>query len=264
MQLLITRSRIPHFYRIDQNELEELTPINFGEHEICTPTLSFRKRLPWEICSMIIEHLFDKYLTTHNYDLAAPLAWLNRSAANEIYDRIYGKSTISVTTKIKRVCNTMYFLERIHDDYFTMPRMTQYTACRVIKTGIISTFHPWDFILDCHPTSHYGVVAHDNEEIEQYEVGPLNGDLVWLTGKYLKDGTYDCNQFKHPILNLEICNAADLTTITSRYLRRNNAFKKFTDLLKKCYGPNMGLHVMFDDSIERNPFDMTHTGYIEF
>ena len=46
MELLITRSNRPHFYRIDQGEIIELLFENFGVHELGQPTLTHKKALP--------------------------------------------------------------------------------------------------------------------------------------------------------------------------------------------------------------------------
>jgi hypothetical protein len=134
----------------------------------------------------------------HNYDLAGALTTINRSFLKEIYNSTYWKSKgLSMKDMIRRMSNTLYTLERIHDDYFTTVRQSQYTACRIIKSGIATRYYPWDFTLDCFAGSHYGVVAQAGTVVHQFEVGPLNGDLVWLTGRYLKDGSFACKQFKH-------------------------------------------------------------------
>ena len=267
MQLLITRSEIPHFYRVDQGELNELVPLNFSEHEICQPTLKIKFPLPYEITTMILHHLFDMYLYSHNYDLAAALTWICKSFSTEIYNQTYGRSLIAFVTRVKRMCNTMYLLERIHDDYLTMIRTNRFSACRIIKRGFVESeatkFHPWDLVLDCFASSHYGVISSEEEPIDQFEVGPLNGDIVWTSGRYLKDGSYECTRFKHPVLNLEICNVADENPITSLYLRRNRPFRRFMALLKRCYGPNTAIHVLYNDG-DGNPFDESQTGYLEF
>lgn len=265
MQLLITRSTVPHFYRIDEPELNELIPLDFSSHEIGQPTLKIKRQLPWEICSIIMHYLFQAYLHDHNYDMAGALVAINRSFVNEIYNSVYWRSKgLALKDMVRRMSNTLYTLERIHDDYFTTMRQSQFTACRIIKSGIATRYCPWDFTLDCFAGSHYGVIAQTGTTVHQFEVGPLNGDLVWLTGRYLKDGSFDCKQFKHPILNLEITNIADQNPITSTYCRRNRAFKKFVDLLKRCYGPNLGVHVLFNDQELDNPFDLTEQGFMEF
>lgn len=264
MELLITRSVIPHFYRVDQGMLEELVPLNFSEHEIGQPTLKIKHPLPWEICSPILHYLFYSHLKDHNYDLAAALTWINKRFGKEIYDKIYGKSVISPATRVKRMCSSMYTLERIHDDYLTLPRISRFPACRLIKTGLVTKYSPWTFVLDCFPISLAGVVQSDNEPVQQYEVGPLNGDIVWLSGRYLDNGIYECKRFKHPIINLEICNYADDNQVTSLYLRRNKPFRSFVQLLIQAYGPNTGVHVSFDDSEHGNPFDVSGRGFIEF
>jgi len=265
MQLLITRSEIPHFYRIDQGELNELLPLNFAEHEIGQPTLKINFGLPLEISTIILLYLFDNYLRDHNYEEAAQLMFVCKALCNEIYGSVFGKGAICIQVKTKRICNTMYLLERIHDEYFTSPRLHRYSAFRLVLSAKRSKkFHPWDTFLDFFQVSHYGVVTDEDELVDQFEVGPLNGDTVWLSGRYLKDGSYDCERFKHPVLNLEICDVRDMNPITSRYLTRNQPFRRFMNLIKRSYGPNTAIHVLFNDDSENNPFDVSQTGFYEF
>jgi hypothetical protein len=63
---------------------------------------------------------------------------------------------------------------------------------------------------------------------------------------------------------LEICNVADDNMMTSGYLKYNNSFGRFVDLLVHCYGVNTGVHVMFNDDQSGNPFNQTQVGFIEF
>jgi hypothetical protein len=264
MELLITRSTVPHFYHLEDGDCYKLEFENFGEHEIGQPTWTLKKSFPWEIMTQILHYLFYTHLSDHNYDLAASLCHVNRQFCKEIYNCVYGRSIISDVTRVKRISGTMYTLERIHDDYITMPRVSMYTACRIIKSGIVTKYAPWCLVLDCFSVPISGVVTRDHEPIKQFEIGSLNGDVVWLTGDYDKNGVFKCSRLKHPIINLEICNYADDNQITSLFLKRNKPFMQFVKLLIKCYGINTGIHVMFNDEEEGNPFDLSHTGFIEF
>lgn len=265
MKLLITRSDIPHFYRIDQGQLQELYPLKFNEHEIGQPTLKINFSLPLEITIQILLYLFDLHIRDHNFDEAAALLFVCKTVCNEIYGSVFGKAQLSAVTKIQRVSHSMYLLERIHDEYFTAPRLHQYSAFRIVLGAKRNKkFHPWDKFLDCFQVSHYGVVTAEDEPIDQFEVGGLNGDTVWLSGRYQNDGIYDCDRFKHPVLNLEICDVSDMNPITSLYLTRNKAFRRFMYLIKRSYGPNTAIHVLFNDDTQGNPFDVSQTGFYEF
>jgi hypothetical protein len=264
MELLITRSKIPHFYRIDQGELIKIEFENFSEHEIGQPTWKLKRSLPWEITTIILHYLFYNHLSDHNYDLAAAMVSICRQFCIEIYNDVYGRSTLKDVTRVKRMCNTMYTLERIHDDYITMSRLTTYSACRLIKSGIATPYRPWDFVVDAFSTPLNGVVTRDQQPIKQFEVGSLNGDVVWLQGDYDKHGVFLCTRLKHPIINLEICNYADDNMVTSGFLQNNKPFGRFVELLVHCYGINTGVHVMFNDAELGNPFDVSRVGFIEF
>lgn len=261
MKLLITRSVLPHFYTTDP--LCELPVINFGEHDLLCDEWELDRSFPLEISTIILNHLFKIYLKTFNFDLAGALVSINKTFANEIYRLIYGRSNVDITTKIRRVCNTLNLLEHIHDEYLTEERTSQYTMCRIIKRGMSSKFLPWDLVHNCMPVSISGVVR-GNEEVRQYATGSLNGDNVWLTGKYMANGIYDCKRFKHPVINLEICNFTDLNMCSSHYLTHNHSVRQFVRLLRMTYGPNTGVHIMFNDSFDGNPFDVSNTGFIEF
>ena len=262
MKLFITRSTRPHFYKADQS-LEELKIVNFGEHDLGQPIWRLNRGLPIEICLIILNHLFVAYLKSFNFDLAGALVAITKTFANDIYRKIYGKAVLDITIKIRRVCNTLNLLEQIHDCYLTVDRISTYTMCRVIRRTFNGKFCPWDPVHECVATSITGVIS-DDDPVQQYETGTLNGDNVWLTGQYMKNGIYDCKRFKHPVINLEFTNIYDYNLLTSKLLRKDFATRQFINLLKVVYGPTTGIHVMFNDSGNNNPFDLTTTGFIEF
>jgi hypothetical protein len=262
MKLLITRSTKPHFYKTDP-ELQELKVINFGRHDLCQPTWELERALPPEITTMICQQLFLIYLQTFNFDQAAALVSVHKTFANDIYDCIYGRSVLSVTTKINRICNTLNLLEMLHDSYMTCDRISKYTLCRVVRRKFNGKYYPWDLVHECFACPISGVIS-DDAPVQQYETGTLNGDNVWLTGTYLKNGIYECQRFKHPVINLEFTNFYDMNLCTSRYLRRDQFIKQFVKLIKLTYGANTGVHIMFNDSGDGNPFDMSSTGFIEY
>lgn len=261
MKLLITRSSKPHFYTTDP--LQELKVIDFGSHELCQPDWDLQRSLPLEITTKICHDLFLIYLRSFNFDQAGALVAINSTFANDIYDFIYGRSVLSVTTKIKRICNSLNLLEMIHDSYMTIDRISQYTMCRVVRRKFSGKFYPWDGVHECFATPISGVIA-DDKPVKQYASGPLNGDNIWVVGKYLDNGLFDCRRFKHPVINLEITNAYDLNLCTAFFLRRDQFIKQFVWLLKLTYGRYTGVHIMFNDSGDGNPFDLSGTGFIEY
>jgi len=262
MKLLITRSTPPHFYKVDP--LEELVPINFGEHEIGQPSLEICRDLPWELCSMILHELFESHVRDFNFDLAAALVTINQSFAFEIYKKVYGCSTINPVTRVFRMCQSLKLVQEIHDNHLTVSRVSRFTGCQIVKKGASEKFVPWGEIHECYQISMSGVITDEEELVEQFETGEFNGDKVWVTGKQLKNGMYECSRFKHPIINLEILDVWDNNTCTSRFLRRSLTFRRFMNLLYLAYGPNVGINVAFDDSVDGNPFDVSQTGFIEF
>jgi hypothetical protein len=261
MKLLITRSGKPHFYKTDP--VQELELIDFGTHEICQPDWELERSLPPEITTMICHYLFMIYLRSFNFDQAAALVAINTTFANDIYDWIFGKSVLSITTKIKRVCNTLNLLEMIHDSFMTIDRLSQYTMCRIVRRKCSGKFYPWDAVHECFATPISGVIS-DDQPVKQYASGTLNGDNVWVVGKYLDNGMFDCQRFKHPVINLEITNAYDFNLCTSFFLRRDQFVKQFVRLLKLAYGRYTGVHIMFNDSGDGNPFDVSASGFIEY
>lgn len=261
MKLFITRSPKPHFYTTDP--VKELKVIDFGTHDICQPDWDLQRSLPLEITTKICFDLFLIYLRSFNFDLAGALVAINTTFANDIYDFIYGRSTLAVTTKIKRVCNSLNLLEMIHDSFMTIDRDSQYSMCRVVRRKFSGKFYPWDAVHECFATPISGVIS-DGPHVKQYASGPLNGDNIWVVGKYLDNGLFDCKRFKHPIINLEITNAYDLNLCTEFFLRRDLFVKRFVWLLKLTYGRYTGVHIMFNDSGDGNPFDMSSTGFIEY
>lgn len=262
MKLLITRSAKPHFYKAEP-ELQEIKIIDFGTHDLCQPEWDLQKSLPAEITTMICHHLFLIYLRSFNFDQAAALVAIHSTFASDIYDWIYGKSILAVTTKIKRVCNTLNLIEMIHDSYMTVDRISQYTMCRVVRRKFSGKFYPWDAVYECFATSISGIIT-DDQPVQQYVTGTLNGDNIWVVGNYLKNGIFDCKRFKHPVINLELTNFYDLNLCTAFFLRRDQFIKRFVRLLKLAYGPYTGVHIMFNDSEDGNPFDLSATGFIEY
>lgn len=262
MKLLITRSKCPHFYEIE-SEVKELKPVNFGYHELCQPDWDLNRSLPDEITSLIFKHLFVIYLKSFNFDLAAALVTVHKTFAKDIYEKVFGKTILAVTTKINRLCNTLNFMEQLHDDYLTVDRISTYTMCRVVRKRFGGKVNPWDLVHECFPTQIASVIT-DGSPVHQYATGTMNGENVWVTGSYLKNGIFECQRFKHPVINLEFTNVHDFNLCTSTYLRRSHSIKQLVELLRVTYGPNTGVNIMFNNSEDGNPFDMSATGFIEY
>jgi hypothetical protein len=267
MDLLVTASAYPKVYKVQGNQIERYHFEDFSQHEIGQPTWDLNVRLPWEILSKIIYYLFYAYLKDHNYDLAGALTAINKAFAREIYQDIYKVALIPVVKKIQRVCNTLYTLERIHDDYLTMVKQTKYSYCRLIKTyaEVGGHYRPWSFTLDCFAVPSHGVLAYDDDEtVHNFSLGALYGETLWMNGYFSTSGLFKCRKMRHPIITLDICLYDDQTILTSSDLQTNVHFKMFINLIKKCYGPNTGIYVMFNDDPTHNPFDISQRGFIEF
>lgn len=262
MKLLVTRSEIPHFYMVEP-EFRELQVIDFGHHDLCQSDWSLQRSLPNEITTMIFHHLFLIYIQAFNFDLAGALVSVNKTFANDIYDWIFGRSVLQVATKIKRVCNTLNLIEMIHDSFLTVDRISTYTMCRVIRRKFSGRFYPWNRIYECYATPLNGVIS-DETPTEQFATGTLNGDNVWLNGSFMNNGMFNCRRLKHPVINLEITNFYDLNLCTSKYLQRDPIMKRFIKLIRHVYGSSACVHIMYNNSSDGNPFDLTATGFIEF
>ena len=265
MKLLITRSAIPHFYRVDRGgELEELVPLDYNiEHAVNDVDLPV-SILPLEISLRILTNLFFLHLHDFNFDAAASLITLSKVFATDIYRMIYGRThQRSITTIVRRVSGTLETIACIHDQYMTALRPSTFTSCRII-IGSCKYYYPWAKVQDCYAEHISGPIEGEGEAVSQYEVGICNGDKVWLNGRYRKDGTFNCEKFRHPILSLEINDVFGDNVLTSDFIRKNRTLNRFIILLKLIYGPNTGIFFFFNDAFDPNPFNVGMTGFVEF
>lgn len=264
MDLLITRSKNPHFYSIDQGSLSKIKVVDFGEYDLPQPKWQLARRLPWDVCSIIMRYLFLIYLKSFNFDLAGALVSINKSFTFEIYNEIFGVRYTHPLKAVKRVCNTLDLLARIYDDYLSIPRKTNYSLIKVVKPSNVADFLPWQTILDVFPQPTVGIIAGEGEKVYQFETGGFYGDTVWLTGRYNRDGIFKCKRFYHPIITIQLSDY-DEAVPTSKQLNSNEMFKKFAALLRLAYGPTTGIYFYFDDDQHgENLFDISRTGFIEF
>ncbi|MGL5112691.1 MAG: hypothetical protein ACRC6O_08645 [Flavobacterium sp.] len=264
MELLITRSARPAFWKYENGSAQEIKLFGFDSHELLHSTWHLQKSLPWEICSMILHHLFEIEIKSFNFDLAGALVAINSSFAREIYRSVFGdRSEILARVAIKRVCNTLNLIERMYDEYLTLSRSSRYTMCQIVK-GNSNHFMPWDGILDVAPVASRGIVASPDEKVYQFETGTTNGDTAWLVGEYMKNGMFKCDRFRHPVLCLQVCNYNDYVITKSARIQRCPVTKHFVKLLRRIFGKNLGVFFVYNDVDLENPFDLTRYGFIEF
>lgn len=264
MELLITRSARPTFWKHSDGVVNEIKLSAFDNHELLHPTWHLKNYLPWEICSLILHHLFEIEIKTFNFDQAGALVAINKSFAYEIYRSIFGdRSVLSPTVAIKRVCNTLNLIERVYDEYLTLNRSSKYTMCQIVKTNS-NHFMPWDSILDVAPVATRGIVANPDEKVYQFETGTTHGDTAWLVGEYKRNGLFKCDRFRHPIICMQVCNYNDYVVSRSRRLQNCPVTKHFVKLLRRIFGENTGVFFVYNDTDLENPFDLTQFGFIEF
>lgn len=264
MELLITRSARPAFWKYENGSTSQLKLLEFGDHDLLQPCWHLKRSLPWEICSMILHHLFEIEIRSFNFDLAGALVQINSYFAMEIYRSIFGdKAVVSTRVAIKRVCNTLNLIERMYDEYLTLSRSSRYTMCQIVKSNS-AHFMPWDGILDVAPVPSRGIVANPDEKVYQFETGTTHGDTAWLVGSYKRNGMFQCDRFRHPVLCIQVCNYNDYVITKSNQIQRCKITIRFVKLLRRIFGEKTGVFFVYNDAELENPFDLTRFGFIEF
>lgn len=265
MKLLITKSTPTAFYEIDSNkQVNRLYFPNYFDQDLCQPTLTICKRLPWELASKILGCLFTIYLETFNFDLACDLLLVKKDFIKQVYKSIYGRSTVHYFEKYRRLSNTLYILSEIHDTYITVLAQRDFCILKLVRTGdpLINThLNPWDFTFDFFIEPLSGFVSKPGTKMEMHSVGPTYGNQVWVAGQW-KNGIFYCDRISTPIINLKFTNIYEVIQHTASNI--NDRFERFFELVRETYGPLCAINVMIQPQDEINPFVSNSNSFISF
>lgn len=265
MKLLISKSTPTAFFEIENNnQIRRLHFPNYFEQDLCQPTLTICKRLPWELVSNILGYLFKIYLETFNFDLACDLLLVKKDFLKQVYRSIYGRSTVHYFEKYRRLSNTLYILSEIHDTYITVLGQRDFCILKLVRTGdpMINThLNPWDFTFDFFIEPLAGFVSKPGVKTEMHRVGPTYGNQVWVTGKW-RDGIFNCDKISTPVINLKFTNIYEVIQHTASNI--NSRFEAFFELVRETYGPLCAINVMIQPQDDINPFVSNSTSFISF
>lgn len=269
--LLITKptgKQVSSFFEIFQdNSVVKLEFPNYQEHDLMQPVSTFKFKLPWEIVTEILIHLFKISIRTFNADYASTLFTINRDFLNRAYNMIYPKCNISTGEKYRRLHRTMDILAMIHDNYTTVGNNSFgdniYSILKLVSKrppfGIFP--EPWDFNFDTMLEPIYGAVVDPGTSFERRYVGASIGDTVMVIGQWDRGVMY-CQKMQTPIINLKFVDIHDTLKLTEFNIRLH--FRRFFGLLKYMYGKNCAINVMIQSGIDENPFVTDSTIYMTF
>lgn len=266
MKLLITKSTPTAFYEIDTNkQVNRLYFPNYFDQDLCPPSqTTISMKLPWELTSNILGCLFKIYLETFNFDLACDLLMVKKDFIKQVYQSIYGRSTVHYFEKYRRLSNTLYILSEIHDTYVTVLAQRDFCILKLVRTGdpmVNTDLNPWDFTFDFFIEPLSGFVSKPGTKIELHNVGIAYGNQVWTTGKW-RDGVFFCDKINTPIINLKFTNIYEVIQHTASNI--NNRFVRFFELVRETYGPLCAINVMIQPQDDINPFVSNSNSFISF
>ena len=266
MKLLITQPVTSYFWLLEGRQVKKLHFRDYFDHDLCQPIDVIDMPLPWEISSTILAYLFQIYLNTFNFDLAADLLFTRKEFIKQIYAEIYPKALVSPTEKFRRILGTLELLETVHETYITVIRQRQYSVLKLVRHGdpsVDTLVNPWDFCFDAFIEPLTGIISPPGDPTETHAVGPCYGDQVWIKGRW-SNGVFNCTRLATPIINIKFTDIFDSLAMDYQHLKSNPNFTSFFKLLKYVYGPNTAIHVMVREASEFNPFISHSNTFISY
>ena len=259
MKLLITSNseQEPIFWKYDNEKLVKILFKNFDDHDMLLRTRCDvdLPTLPLEIINQIIKEVVLIRLQTINLDQVFELCVVSKNTCKVVYEQIYGLTEIKHTEMIRRIGVTLEIVEYIYDYFITRenPDELNKVAIRLFKMVHNSAvLFPWDF----HPQGRLESIDTDGTEIPDIIsiTGACYGDTVWIHGTN-DDGMIEYDMIEQPVITLILSQINDQLIPREISLIRNNAFIKFSQLLRTVFGGNKtGVYYMVRVPSNENPF----------
>ena len=257
MDLLITQGPSSTLWKVEKDK--RATRIyfpQFGERDLCPSAYLLRTiPLPVELVEKILLLLIREYLKTWNFDLCSDLLLFSHSFTSNLYRQIYpGGSRAGFFKQYHRLYRTFIILENLYDQYLSMPYDLEYACVKMTSVKPKGGCHkPWDFIHDIVITPDVGTLIDLTETQFTIQHGPNYGDNVWLSGNYIDGGIFRAKEIFAPAINIMMVDVFD--TLIHDAHGFNHYFYSFFELIKLCFGRNMGLFVMVkEEDDDHNPF----------
>lgn len=255
MEFLVTATEPTTIWQLEGNEIFQLDFHDFSSISLIPENKLVIPKLPTELATRVLVHLFEYYLSQRDYHLALSCCRVDKYHLQKFYNGIYGRETDTPQNLFKRISRTFQFCEAI-DDYLCTPcNEFQCIALRLARPGLDrnqSPLRPWQFgpynVTEEIPP--YYTIGYEN--ITPFHLGDSVGDVVWLRGNFHRNGIFKASALYHPVINLILCDTSDNVLPVNKTLATNTYFSKFCDLLKWIYGVDVIVNFMVKE--DNNPF----------
>lgn len=266
MELLITTATPPTFWEIQNNQITRIIFPNLTEYDLFADDNVTYPSLPPELGEICLQYLLKIYLKGRAYDKAMAIAMSNKSLLRYCYTKFYEPPKIDSMDQFFRIQRTFDLLDMIDDHLISPLTRASNANLRIARPGLPYCFpplRPWHFVNFVQTEPSFSRFVRGTEKLETFNTGPTIGDTVWVNGTYDRDGVMDTKRIYHPVINIILCDSADVILPTEHRLVTNKYFKQFTHLLQTIYGSNCLVNYMVKDD-EEDPFVVETLNFISF
>ena len=218
--------------------------------------------LPKELIYAIIDRVILQLIGGSNFEQAFQLICLDKATMFRFYrQHIDQDPFIYFKTVLHRLTNTFELLQKVldgivqfpneeHDHYIALD--IQYKSRQKYLHG--RSYNPWNFnghinIIQIPKPGIFGI-----EDFRAFITGPYITDIVWMNGKSDR-GIVRSSFFRLPVIVFILTDHEENIIPTKENLEKHVAFKNFSKLLKRAFGPHTGIFFavqgvyIFDDQI---------------
>lgn len=264
MDLLVTASNPPSIWQFEDDKISKIEFRDFTSISLIPENYIDLPPIPYDLATPILQYLFVTYLKERDYYLALECCRVSKYYLNRFYNGIYRASNNKPIDLFRRLSRTFMVCEAI-DDYLCSPCYEfQSIALRLSRPGFIDDvpLRPWQFgpyTMTEEIPPHFTI---GYELIHPIHIGETNSHTVWLQGAYHAGGVFKATNIFHPVINLILCDSADMILPINKNLIRNFYFLKFATLLKVIYGDRVVVNYMVKE--DDNPFVVLSETFINF
>ena len=256
---LITKNaqNFDRIYVLDSSSVEL---VEFGDFSSVDLSISSYPDLsidfPYELYETIIVTTFLNVIQNRDFEYAFQLSLINKKITKVIYNSLLDHDLPrDIITTIRHIYKTLKLLETIDDSFIT--EFPQYHGKQYINIWTrqgtrSSAIELWDFLpyltIDEYRPE---ITALTSSKIPKlFNVGPINGNQVWIRGSINDDGIFIGEELESPVFILNV-----LTTHAITMIGPGSHLKPFINLrniFQFIYGEYATLYLMYNP--DHNPF----------
>lgn len=256
------RDHYHQVFKIENNQIHRLQydPVI----DLCQPQydLTTPCALPRELIHIVIDQAILYCIQGMNFQKAFELICIDRPTIIRFYRRWFGPSEYMITFRphFFRISKTFQLFQNVLDAVIQFPNEEHdhYIALDVeYQSGMYKPakgYNPWNFNGNINLIQIPKPGIFTVEDFRAFVTGPYVTDVVWMNGRGDK-GYVQSDFFRLPVLVFVMTDHQGNIIPEKMGLERNEAFKGFSALLKKAFGPTTGVffavqgHYIFDDQI---------------